>query len=361
MSLSRFFTFLFIGVLIAGSSFAATVYVPGSAPTINGALELLDYQDGVDDIVIISPGIYDEQVAPKANAGNDASAFPTSGGLSVANMQAAIQSHTDRLTLRGSDPNDPPVIRIDAATPAPYGVFPGNPGDFFFSTFVYLGHDITMQNVELRSNTADYAKNGMASNFVWQDCVLSNGSGDGGPGEDFCDYNNNLDNLSTNDPLIGLDNEYVYSNCIIDGSDVLDGNGARFGSSFVWWHGYGSSAPAGNAVGSGVAFDNCVVRYWDDIIHQFRAPSLGGTSGAPNGLLCQDCFFYSTGDIFNIDGSFADTTIIRNVVDGGDAPGRLFRNGTREGTARGAISHTVCANNLLVGLKGCTGYRHHPW
>jgi hypothetical protein len=319
MNLSRFFTLLILGAFVAGSSFAATVTVPGNAVTINGALELLDYNDGEADTVIISPGTYDEQVFPKGNAGADSTAFPSAGGLTTGAVQASVASHPDALTLRGSDPNNPPVIRIDTYLPSPYGMFPGDPGDFFFSSFVYGAHDVTCVNIELRSNPNDYAKNGMATNHVWQDCLFTNGSGDGGAGEDFCDYNNNFEFNSDQDPLIGLDNEYVYSNCIIDGEDLLDGNGARFGNAFVWWHGYGTGAPARTAQGSGVTFDNCVIRHWDDIVHRVNS-NQGGAGGTTPGsglgpFTMQDCFLSDTGAVLGIAGAQEDVTVNRNVYD----------------------------------------------
>ena len=38
------------------SGWSATVTVPANAPTINAALELLDYDDGDDDLVVVGPG-----------------------------------------------------------------------------------------------------------------------------------------------------------------------------------------------------------------------------------------------------------------------------------------------------------------
>lgn len=344
MNLSKFFTLIIVGALFAGSSFAATVSVPGNAATINDALELLDYNDGQADLVLVAPGIYNEQVTPKGNAGADSVRFPRATELSLANIQAAVQTHPDHLTIRGSDPNNPPVI-LGSNVPAGYGVFPADPGDFFFSNFVYCGKGITMQNVDLRYNAAgDYAKNGMAGDFVWQDCVFSYGSVTGG--EDFCDYNNN-EQLNTDiTPGIGIDNEYIYTNCLIDGLSTVNGI-ARMPEGFVHWHGYGGDAPGGNAVGDGVTFDNCVVRNYNAKIHEWRCNqgTAGGTRPGLGPILVQDCFFdtVTTQNIFHIRGRHSAPVMIRNVAQNYQGP-FLHHQAQDSNQAEGVW---VIANNIV--------------
>ena len=340
---------------------AATVSVPGDTATINGALEMLDYNDGEDDLVLVGPGVYDEQIFPKGNAGVDSSEFPSVENLSIQAIEDCIASHADRLEIRGSDPNFPPVIRIESASPESYGFFPGELGRYFYSTVVMGAKDVLFTNIEVRSNPDEYTINGSASNWVWQDCVFSNGSGSVGAGSDFCDYQNNRELNSDNNPDIGLDNEYVYSNCIIDGEDLLDGSGARFDNAFVWWHGYGGDTPPGEAVGSGVLLENCVIRNWgNDILFNFNSNGMGGTRGGLGPVTVQDCFFSASQDLFSFRGACEDVVFIRNVINGEQAPGneggfaiRIRERNSSLG-ARGFTEDLVIANNLFVGTEDFT-------
>ncbi|MCA9412276.1 MAG: hypothetical protein KC944_13760, partial [Candidatus Omnitrophica bacterium] len=82
----RCFIWLSVACLSFGTpSQARTLVVrqngTGNATTINQALEMLDYDDGEADLILIGPGEYDEQLALKGNAGVDSQMFPNTFNL----------------------------------------------------------------------------------------------------------------------------------------------------------------------------------------------------------------------------------------------------------------------------------------
>lgn len=103
-----------------------TVRKDGSANfiSINEALEVLPYANGVNNVIIIGPGIYDEQLILQGEEGWNSEEFPTSEKLTDDGLKAAFESHTDRLELRGEDPLDPPVIGVKETMVERFSFFP---------------------------------------------------------------------------------------------------------------------------------------------------------------------------------------------------------------------------------------------
>jgi hypothetical protein len=343
---SKLFVSLIATLFVASSAFAATVTVGpnGTFATINAALESLDYNDGQADVLVLESGVvFDEQVVPKGNAGADSTAFPRATGMSVAGFQAAVQSHSDPLTIRSQDSSNPAVITKTTSTPPAsfYGMFPADPGDAFTAALVMCGVDITIEGVELRfGNHGGYFMNGMAADFTFQDCLFTHGTTNAQRAEDYCDWNNNYENHSDINPLIGLDNTYVFDGCLIDGLSQENGTDL-FDSSFIWFHGYGNSTPVKDEVTT-MAFSNCVMRNWDDIIYQSRGNSPIGSG--PLSTVVEDCFSYNMpGQFMEFRGQQGSALYNRNVIQTSGNSG--FRVRDRD---QGQIRQADVVNNLFV-------------
>ncbi|MCA9442907.1 MAG: hypothetical protein KC964_19040, partial [Candidatus Omnitrophica bacterium] len=129
---------LALSLLSINDSLATTFTVrkdgSGNFTRIQDALESLDYNDGVDDAILIGPGLYDQQLTPNGDAGADSVRYPNVFNMTLSTVEAAYASHTDSLTLKGENPNDPPVLTYltgEDKTQQPYGMFPNDPSDFF--------------------------------------------------------------------------------------------------------------------------------------------------------------------------------------------------------------------------------------
>jgi len=344
--------YLIVAVFILPSTAcrSATVLVKqdgsGDATTINGALEMLDYNDGEDDVVLIGPGLYSEQIKPKGNAGVDSTAFPVIFDLSLEKIEAAYSSHTDHLTLEGIESVAPPVITVVTGTVDPYGFFPGDPGDYMTSALLLCGNGVTYKNLEIRHSgggNATYAMNGQASGVVFEDCLFTNGLPEWAAHDDFCDYQTNAALTSIVNATVSADNDYTYLNCLMDGRSKIDGS--LFDSVFIWFHGFEEIVELANVdpVG-GVIFEGCTVRHWDNLIHEFRGRTGSGTGLAFSRI--EDSFFEGVGGLFEWRGSQGPGVFNRNVVKNLGTNEAAVRMRNR---SQAMPSELTVANNLIVG------------
>ena len=245
---------LSLTLAVSTATFADVVTVrkdgSGNFLTIQAALESLDYNNGVDDTVIIGPGIYDQQITANGDAGADSVRYPNVFNMTTATVQAAFASHTDNLTLQGENPNDPPVLTYITGvdkTQQPYGTFPNDPSDFFEASIVHCGNNVTYDNVEIRHGNIEYCQNGMSRNTVYNDCLLTMGLPAGAGHDAHFNLNNNIEITSAVDPSIGADLGYTWNNCVWDGASTDDGS--LHDGDGLYFHGF-DSVPGGAEVGT---------------------------------------------------------------------------------------------------------------
>lgn len=354
---------LTVSLAVATASFGATVTVrkdgTGNFLTLDAALESLNYQDGNSDLILVGPGEYDGQVTVNANAGANSTRYPNAFNMTPALVQSAYQTHQDPLTIRGENPNDPAVIYYVNGTDRaaqPYGMFPNDPGDFFFASVVMCGNNCTFENIEFRHGVIDYCINGMAAGIVFNDCLFTNGITGGV--DDFWDFNNNIEITSYVDPSIAADNEYSFNNCLWDGLNKVDGT-TFFDSTWCYFHGYDAIAKPANdpAIYGGTSFSGCVFTNWDANIHQPR-----GREEYYRGLAghsAEDCYAHNVRQVFAIQGSVGSWLVNRNVFNFSAAATPIVEtrrvleiNERSQGQAR----ELVVSNNLFIGGGQTAGY-----
>ncbi|MCA9410042.1 MAG: hypothetical protein KC944_02450 [Candidatus Omnitrophica bacterium] len=199
-----------------------TVRKDGSANfiSINEALEVLPYANGVNNVIIIGPGIYDEQLILQGEEGWNSEEFPTSEKLTDDGLKAAFESHTDRLELRGEDPLDPPVIGVKETMVERFSFFPDAATKDFSAAIVLCGNQIAIRNVEIRHTTAtEHAIGGMGGNIRFTDCRFTTEGTAGSDVKEFFHIANNGD-LTWATGEFGAFNEFTFEDCIWDMEDI---------------------------------------------------------------------------------------------------------------------------------------------
>lgn len=354
---------LTVSLAVATASFGATVTVrkdgTGNFLTLDAALESLNYQDGVNDLILVGPGEYDGQVTVNANAGANSTRYPNAFNMTSALVQSAYQTHQDALTIRGEDPNSPAVIYyvngVDRAA-QPYGMFPNDPGDFFFASLVMCGNNATFENMEFRHGVIDYCVNGMAAGIVFNDCLFTNGITGGV--DDFWDYNNNIEITSHVDPSIAADNEYTFNNCLFDGLNKVDGT-TFFDSSAIYFHGYSEIIGKPNTDPSLYGFTHfsgCTFRDWADTIHT-ATHQQGMYYRGLTDVIVEDCFADNVSNTLNSRGHNENTVVNRNVFNLG---GVNVARGIEITDRQSAIPQNVTiANNIFTGIAPNQQLRLH--
>ncbi|MCA9413139.1 MAG: hypothetical protein KC944_18135 [Candidatus Omnitrophica bacterium] len=342
---------LTLSLAVCSATFADTFTVrkdgSGNFTTIQAALESLDYNNGVNDVILIGPGVYDQQFTANGDAGADSVRYPNVFNMTLATVEAAYASHPDSLTLKGENPNDPPVLTyISGAdkTQQPYGMFPSDPSDFFEAGLVHCGNNVTYENVDIRHGSLGYCMNGMSAGTVFEDCLFTNGTTASQGYDDFWDFNNNINITSAVNANIGADNEYTFNNCIWDGESVIDQS--IFGSTAVYFHGFDSFADPNTfyQIG-GVAASGCIMRNWGDNIFQPRGREQKDRGIAY--LTIEDCFSQNIPRVATMHGAMETGLVNRCVFDisGGDDAIELS---DRDG---GLYATAIIANNIISGTS----------
>lgn len=342
---------LTVSLAVATASFGATVTVrkdgTGNFLTVDAALESLDYQDGENDLVLIGPGVFDGQVTVNAHAGANSTRYPNAFNMTGALVESAYLTHTDALTLRGENPNDPPVLTVltgEDRAPQPYGVFPNEPGDFFFASLVMVGNNATFENIDFRHGMIDYCINGQAAGIVFNDCLFTNGLAGGG--ESYGNYNNNIEITSHVNAAIAADNEYTFNNCLFDGLNKVDGISFQPGDAF-YFHGYGEIPLKPNTdppLYGFTHFSGCTFRDWASTIHVATTQSGVYYRGLDN-VVVEDCFSDNVSNTLNSRGPGQSTVVNRNVFKlGGVNSSRGIEISTRNG---GIQRNLIVSNNIF--------------
>ncbi len=327
---------------------AATLVVEqdgsGDATTINAALEMLDYNDGEDDVVLIGPGVYDEQIKPKGNAGVDSTAYPKIFEMTLEKVEAAYSSHPDHLTLEGIDNADPPVITIRTANQEFYGFFPNYQSDSSKAGLLFCGNGVTYQNIEIRPSGSDgYVMTGQASDIVFEDCLFTNAASASSRANHYAVLQNSSDLTSILNATLSADNNYTFRNCHLDGRSNVDGS--LYDQPLFWFNGYPDRPELANAdrVG-GVNISGCIFRNWEGGVHEFR-----GRTGYATGLaftMIEDCYFENVERLFQWRGSQGPGVFNRNVVKGVRSRGYAIRFRER---FQAMPSEMIVANNIFMG------------
>lgn len=341
--------------MAARAGYCATVTVKpgggGSATTINQALELLDYNDGVDDLVLIDPGTYDEQITANGNAGVDSVAFPPAISLTTAALEMTFMSHPDALELRGVDPDNPPILTVISSTPTAYGFITNNTGKSFVAGLVHAGNNVTFTNLNIRHGEGTaYGIYGMAKGIVYQDCLFTNGQPIEASHAFFWRYDSFSRNLSYFNPNIAADNEYLVQNCIMDGRSVVDDT--LYDNDFVLFSSYGDepldfsmSQPLG-----GAAVVGCVIKNFGSSIFRWR-----GRIGIGSGLgytRVEDSYFHNiNGAAVILRGNQGPSVINRNVFENLSASqgNPIIQTGEKNGLIPAPVSIT---NNIFHFSRG---------
>ena len=346
---------LTLSLAVSTASFADTVTVrkngTGNFLTIQAALESLDYNNGVNDLVLIGPGIYDQQLTPNADAGADSTPFPNIFNLTgIPIVEAAYASHTDTLTLRGEDPNDPPVVTYITGADRLgqlqlYGVFPDNPSDFFEAAIVHCGNNVHWENIELRHGQSEYCQNGQADNWVFTDCLFTVGHNAAFGNDAMFNLNNNINITSAVNANIAADCGYTYTNCIYDGESTDDGS--LMDGDGWYFHGF-DSVPGGLQVNNflglgGLTVDGCIFRNWDSVIYIPRGR--GEKDRSIDFFNMTNCFGDSVGQMARFQGAIRTGSAVGNVckIVGGDD---FIEISDR---SQGLYQDMVVANNIVSG------------
>lgn len=344
--MSRFYGMslvLCVFLLVAGVANSATLTVDpgggGDATTINGALDLLDYNDGVADVVNILSGTYDEQLTLKGNAGVDSTAFPIADGQTVGIIDAVYTSHTDPLTLQGTDPNNPPIITCEFFIPFPYGFFsdPLVASTDVDTPIVFVcGNDITLQNLEISATNGAPHLRGQGAGIVIEDCLFTvTGMLD----DDMLGIGNNGDITKPGSAAKAF-NEFTFRNCLFDGKSKRTGDVQSEGMLYMTSYIFPSTVHKPNEDANGfVLWDHCIVRNQnneciqlvgqDDPVWEDGCPHSGGAPGCQP--YCQektygdmfeyftavDCYFneLEEDNLFRVRGMAADLTMDRCIFD----------------------------------------------
>lgn len=269
-------------VAIAFESFGATVVVrkdgTGDFTSINAALESLNYQDGIDDVVLIGPGVYDGQLTIKGNAGVNSTAYPDPSTMTPALVEAAYTSHSDHLTLQGEDQLNPPLLTyingIDAGI-RNFGLFPENVGSQVHTHIFLCGTHITFTNLEIRhSDHTVHAIAGQGSNILFDTCKFSNARSSTSFATDFWAIGGNDKLTSRSNVNISADNSYTLSGCMIDGMSTTDGS-LPWGNTI---HFLGFRDSVGPEPTGGLTIDQCIVKNWNNEVLALRGDPAIGTS-----------------------------------------------------------------------------------
>lgn len=340
---------LFTFYILWSPAFGATVTVNpsggGDATTINGALEMLAYRDGEDDLVLIEPGFYDEQVVLKGNAGQDAVAFPTSSNYSISKLRNTYASHTDHLTLMGTNPIDPPVFTVVNGAAEFYTS--GQSGAYLTSLYI-AGNGITLENIEIRQGTGTLnAVNGQASDFTYRDCVFSNGQTMFGRYENFISIPNNGKLVAHIDPVVAANNEYLFENCLMDGQSVVDSS--LYSVTFAEFLGYKpNSGLSGYDLLGGVTMRGCIAKNFIEEVLQIR-----GNEENVDGLgihSVEDCYFVNFPDssILGYEGRQGRVNVQRCVFK--DIPGWTCIGFQRHPDGTDSPLDVLIANNLFINV-----------
>jgi len=343
---------LALSMAVCAASYGVTVTVEkdgsGNFLTVQAALDSIDYNDGVNDLVIIGPGVYDQQFTPGGDQGADSTRYPNVFNMTPATVAAAFTSHTDNLTLRGRVANDPPVFTYVTGvdkTNQPYGTNPNDPSDFFEAMLVHCANNVTYDNIDIRHGTLGYAMNGMSAGTVFEDCLFTNGTTGAQGHDDYWDWNNNINITSAVDPTIGADNEYTFNNCTWNGLSTT-GDSSLFDSTFMYFHAFDSIGQPNTFLGiGGTSFNGCVFRNWGDVICQIRGREELDRSVDYVHLV--DCFGDNIANMTIMEGAVREGIVNRCVhkLAGQGASVRL------EERDQGIYDTVVVANNIFSGTS----------
>ncbi|MCA9416099.1 MAG: hypothetical protein KC917_07505 [Candidatus Omnitrophica bacterium] len=343
----------------------------GDFTTIQGALDAMDYNDGIPNVVVVGPGVYDQQLTPNGDAGVDSARYPNVFDMTQETVEQAFASHTDPLTIRGENPNDPPVITyLDGADRGqqPYGWFVSDPSVFVETNVYHCGNNVTYKNLEFRHGTLGYCMNGMSSGTVFVDCLFTNGMLSNQGHDDYWDFVNNVDFTSAVNPKIGANNEYFFENCIFDGRSTVDGS--LFDSNATYFHGYDSiGTPETFLDLGGVTAKGCLFRNWEDTIFQIRGREEYDRS--LDHLIIEDCFSHNVENLAILEGATRLGIVNRCVH---DMSGRQSFIRLEE-RSWGLPANVIVANNIISGTSdrgsilrihvnthaGSVAYQHADW
>jgi len=394
------FLSMLVFVLGTGVSHGATVTV---TTTINVALETLDYNDGFDDVCIVPPGTYDEQLTPNGNQGFDSTAFPTAAGFaSDAQSDAAFTSHTDHLTIRAQDPNNPPVVTLDTTLGQAYTVESTAYKEDVWAPIVWLAaNNVTLENIEVGSSNAGFTHlAGQGSGLEFNDCaftVLNLGPGGGliGMGR-----NGEWANpINTPDAF----NEWTFRNCLVDFRSqttglVEENEGGLLFDSYFYPNGGAYIDPSEE--NGFLLCDSCIFNDFNDEAFTFRAhddliwedgcPHTGlencqiyehecRYNCAPRFWTFQDCYFARNreDELYRVRGITGDLTYDRCVfedcsINEGETNGSIFSFEDRHRTwfVKIAVTNCIIANcdtetnsgpaNHLINILAAYQSAHNP-
>ncbi len=265
--MGKFFalSFLYLALLL-DVSHSDTVTIRRDGTTtfmfIKDVLSALDYNNGVDDVILIGPGTYDEQLILQGKAGADSIEFPTSDNVTPKLLESAFLTHQDRLTLRAEDPDNPPVITVKDTTPLRYSFFPDSPTKDFSAAIVLCGNSIQVENIEIRHTTAtEHAIGGMGGDIQFVDCRFTTEGTAGSDVKEFFHIANNGDlTMATNEAEVF--NEFTFQECIWDMKDVSSPGSGHPAPCFVFdGYDFPSGAGKSDADANGFLFiERCIIR-----------------------------------------------------------------------------------------------------